>query len=328
MLRLKPSELTLTPEDVDEALYRMARRQQSRASAATAQRRVRYGGRPPSPRLMPGAQRFVGNDITSNGNVSIPRPLSQQAITEHVNDVSEGPNEGLQGPSTPANMRGGASHRTHASEEFALRAPNTEPLQKISQRQIRQRSYSSSDAPPSRLFRPRQYSSEASNASLAYSVYQLPESRQPSGGAYHSVRLSDAQALADNRARTSPPETVTAHISAATIRRASPLDTLITHTGREMQRLGNHEAHNRRNAQSGNTRPVAINSSNRWVSQGPHQVTYGSPPQMVMADDPYSRGRMFLKRLEQGSSKAIPPILGHYEQTDNFYDLKIGRRRG
>jgi hypothetical protein len=322
MLRLKPSELTLTPEDVDDALYRMARRQQSRASAATAQRRVRYSGRPPSPRLTPGAQRSVASVIS--GDVSIPiRSRPQHAIIEHVADDSEDSSESLRRPSTPASMRGGASNRAHAAD-LVPRAPYTEPSQKTSQRQVRQRSYSSSDATPSRLFRPRQHSSEASNTSLAYSVYQLPESRQPSGGAYHSVRLSDAQALADNGTHVSPlePATVhfttaalsrpspldaiiayaerearvshlesdTAHITAATLRRASPLDALIAYTEREAQRLRNHEVHLQRNARVGGTHPVVSNSRNRWTSPGPYQFTHSPPPQMTMADDPYTRG--------------------------------------
>jgi hypothetical protein len=289
MLRLKPSELTLTPEDVDDALYRMARRQQSRASAATAQRRVRYSGRPPSPRLVPGAQRSVASVIS--GDVSIPiRSRPQHAIIEHVDDDSEDSGESLRRPSTPASMRGGASTRAHASADLVPRAPYTEPSQKTSQRQVRQRSYSSSDATPSRLFRPRQHSSEASNTSLAYSVYQLPGSRQPSGGAYHSVRLSDAQALADNGAHVSPLEPATAHFTTATLRRASPLDALIAYTEREAQRLRNHEVHLQRNAQVGGTHPVVANSRNRWASSGPYQFTHSPPPQMTMADDPYTRG--------------------------------------
>ena len=323
MLRLKPSELTLTPEDVDDAMYRMARRQQSRASTATTQRRVRYSGRPPSPRLTPGAQRSVASVIAGDGSIPI-RSRPQHAIIEHVDDDSEDSSESLRRPSTPASMRGGASHRTRASADLFPRAPYTEPSQKTSQRQVRQRSYSSSDATPSRLFRPRQHSSEASNTRLAYSVYQLPESRQPSGGAYQSVRLSDAQALADNGARVSPLEPAapqftaatlrrpspldallayterearvsslepaTAHITAATLRRPSPLDALIAYTEREAQRLRNHEVHLQQNAQVGGTHPVVSNYRNRWASPGPYQFTHSPPPQMTMADDPYTRG--------------------------------------
>lgn len=414
MLRLKPSELMLTPEDVDETWHRMTRRQQARASAATAQRRSRQGGRSPAPRLLPGAQRSVSDAITHPSNISATRVQPQQAGIAHVDDDSkdsaelpgepssraesspdlinlltrsaqspnhppatvaaparhsarlpfrlgrprrrsevhqepaisssgqsniseqppqtqtidttevpfpvtprrDGPNDStltyssstlLQSePSeAPASLRGGASHRRtgdrfigqespfhqtqlpgsshppendplspdeepqvrylrgyfasntdrYTFEELVSIVPSTEPSYKTRQRQLRQRSYSSSDAPPSRLFnpdahsqqafrfddiiwtatlptneqtantfgeRPRQHSSDVSNASLAYSVYQLPESRQSSGeqqvqkalfqsqydgavssrhdshGTYHSVRMSDAQALADS----------------------------------------------------------------------------------------------------------------------------------
>ncbi|KAJ8105318.1 hypothetical protein OPT61_g10251 [Boeremia exigua] len=103
MLRLKPSELTLTPEDVDEAFQRMARRKQARDAAAQAQRRPR---RPPPLRLMPGAQRSVRSAVTDLGNVPLLRPQPQQAIIAHVDDDSDGAaettepqTESLTGPS-------------------------------------------------------------------------------------------------------------------------------------------------------------------------------------------------------------------------------------
>jgi hypothetical protein len=89
MLRLKPSELTLTPEDVEETLRRMARRQQARPPAAPGQRRIRTSGRPPAPREMPGAQRSVGDAITDMGEIPSLRPQPQQAIIAHVDDESE-----------------------------------------------------------------------------------------------------------------------------------------------------------------------------------------------------------------------------------------------
>lgn len=424
MLRLKPSELTLAPEDVDETWYRMPQRQYARSSAATSERRARYSGHPPVPRLMPGAQRSVSDTITDLDNPAL-RVQPQQAVLAHVDDDSENSDEllhelpnhvgsspdrsaladrptqpantspttvvGPAGHSTrltlrlehprrrseadqetatsvpgqigsperspqirpvgpahtaipatprrsrpiddsfgdssstllesipseaPANLRGGAEcHRAsirslgrevrpiasssyqtrmyipsrqpnigpdssnrepnvrylrgyfddgtddYTFEEVVPVAPSTEPAQRGDQRQTRQRSYSSCDAPPPRLFasdataqqlchsgdfwtavapasdqpattvgaRPRQSSSEVSNASLAYSVYQLSESRQSSGeqpaqyplsrsqndgpassrhdsrGTYHSVRMSDAHALADNVKQSSTP---------------------------------------------------------------------------------------------------------------------------
>lgn len=85
MLRLKPSEVTLTPDDVDETLRRMARRQQSRASAAQGQQRTRPTyGKPPPPRLMPGPQRSVRDTVTHLGHIPALQP--QQTIVAHVDD--------------------------------------------------------------------------------------------------------------------------------------------------------------------------------------------------------------------------------------------------
>lgn len=97
MLRLKPSELTLTPDDVDETLRRMASRQQSRALAAGAQgqRRTRPSGQPP-PRLVPGPQRSVKDAIAHLGN--IPPLPPQQAIVAHIDDEPDGFDETLVEP--------------------------------------------------------------------------------------------------------------------------------------------------------------------------------------------------------------------------------------
>lgn len=101
MLRLKPSELTLTPDDVDESLRRMAaRRQQSRAPAAQGQRRMRPSGRLPLPRLMPGPRRFVRDAITHLGNIPALQP--QQAIVAHVNDESDESDDLLADPALRA----------------------------------------------------------------------------------------------------------------------------------------------------------------------------------------------------------------------------------
>lgn len=96
MLRLKPSELTLAPDDVDETLRRMARRQQSRPSAAPGQRRTRPNGRAPPPRLVPGAQRSVRDAITHLGDIPSLQP--QQAIIAHVDDESDESDETLAEP--------------------------------------------------------------------------------------------------------------------------------------------------------------------------------------------------------------------------------------
>lgn len=100
MLRLKPSELTLTPDDVDETLRRMARRQQSRAPAAQEQRRSRPNGQPPPPRLMPGPQRSVRDAIAHLGNIPALQP--QQAIIAYINDESDEFDEPLVEPAQRA----------------------------------------------------------------------------------------------------------------------------------------------------------------------------------------------------------------------------------
>lgn len=97
MLRLKPSELTLTPEDVDETLRRMARRQPPRPPAASGQRRTRMMGRPLAPRVMLGARRSTRDAITDLGNIPVLRPQPQQAIVANI-DESEDSEETLAEP--------------------------------------------------------------------------------------------------------------------------------------------------------------------------------------------------------------------------------------
>ncbi|KAF1930154.1 uncharacterized protein M421DRAFT_385694 [Didymella exigua CBS 183.55] len=96
MLRLKPSELTLTPDDIDETLRRMARRQQSRPPAAQGQRRTKPNGRPPPPKLVSGAQRSVRDAITHLGNMPALQP--QHAMIAHVDDESDETDETLADP--------------------------------------------------------------------------------------------------------------------------------------------------------------------------------------------------------------------------------------
>jgi hypothetical protein len=100
MLRLKPSELALMPDDVDETLRRMARRQQSRALAARGQRQTRPNGRPPPPRLMLGPQRSARDAITHLGNIPALQP--QQAVIAHVDDESDESDEALTDPAQRA----------------------------------------------------------------------------------------------------------------------------------------------------------------------------------------------------------------------------------
>ena len=129
MLRLKPSELTLTPDDVDETLRRMsARRQQSRAPAAQGQRRTRPSGRPPPPRLMPGPQRSVRDAITHLGNTPALQP--QQVIIPHVDDESDESDESDETLADPAQRAesspdalGFPTHPVHIASASPAAAP-------------------------------------------------------------------------------------------------------------------------------------------------------------------------------------------------------------
>ena len=76
----------------------MARRQQSRPPAAPGQRRARTSGRPPSPRIVSGARRYVRDAITDLGNIPILRPQPQQAIIARVDDDSEDSDETVAEP--------------------------------------------------------------------------------------------------------------------------------------------------------------------------------------------------------------------------------------
>jgi hypothetical protein len=82
MLRLRPSELTLTPEDVDETFRRMALRQAFRSSRHASPQ-------PPRPVLRRGPQRAVQDAITNLGDIPILRPQAQQAVITSVDEDAE-----------------------------------------------------------------------------------------------------------------------------------------------------------------------------------------------------------------------------------------------
>jgi hypothetical protein len=82
MLRLRPSELCLTPDDVDETLRRMARKQ-----ALNSPRHV--SAQPGRPMLRRGPQRAVRDAITTLGDIPILRPQPQQAVSTSVDEDLE-----------------------------------------------------------------------------------------------------------------------------------------------------------------------------------------------------------------------------------------------
>jgi hypothetical protein len=86
MIRLRPSELTLTPADVEETFRRMARRQVTRHPTRTL---AGVAAQPGVPALRRGPQRAVRDAIIPLGDIPILRPQPQQAThssVEHDND--------------------------------------------------------------------------------------------------------------------------------------------------------------------------------------------------------------------------------------------------
>ncbi|KAF1845501.1 uncharacterized protein K460DRAFT_110081 [Cucurbitaria berberidis CBS 394.84] len=122
MLRLRPSELTLTPEHVDESFRRIAHRHSSRATTVAPSRASAHPGRPI---LRRGPQRSTQDAITALGDIPILRPSSQQAVYtsveedidhSHHSQVEEAPI----GTSPPASNGQAVSALTAAS--LALRS--------------------------------------------------------------------------------------------------------------------------------------------------------------------------------------------------------------
>jgi hypothetical protein len=81
MLRLRPSELTLTPEDVEETFRRIAHRQALKAGRHVSSQSSTLAGRPI---LRQSAQRAVRDAITTLGDIPILRPQPQQALHSSV----------------------------------------------------------------------------------------------------------------------------------------------------------------------------------------------------------------------------------------------------
>lgn len=90
MLRLRPSELTLTADDIEDTLRRIARTQAARASAnITTSQRTSVGG----PILRRGPQRAARDAITTLGNIPILRPQSQHVVPTRLDEDIERPPE-------------------------------------------------------------------------------------------------------------------------------------------------------------------------------------------------------------------------------------------
>lgn len=86
MLRLRPSELTLTPDDVEEAFRRIALRPAPSAPTVVC---ARASGQPGRPILRRGPQRSTQDAVTALGNIPILRPQPQQANYASVHGDTE-----------------------------------------------------------------------------------------------------------------------------------------------------------------------------------------------------------------------------------------------
>lgn len=113
MLRLTPSELTLTPEDVEEAFRRLSQRQLSRATIVAS---PRSSGPSARPVLLRGPQRSTQDAIVTLGNIPILRPSPQQAVYGSVEDDFERTQESQRGtpPTDHGDTRADTGPRTQA----------------------------------------------------------------------------------------------------------------------------------------------------------------------------------------------------------------------
>ena len=84
MLRLRPSELTLTPDDVEETFRRIALRQPTRPQSSLP---LRPFGQPGRPILRRGPQRATRDAVTALGKIPLLQP--QQALVTSVDDSCE-----------------------------------------------------------------------------------------------------------------------------------------------------------------------------------------------------------------------------------------------
>ncbi|KAI0620918.1 hypothetical protein TUN199_07074 [Pyrenophora tritici-repentis] len=84
MLRLRPSELTLTPDDVEETFRRIALRQATRPQSTLPRRPL---GQPGRPILRRGPQRATRDALTALGKIPFLQP--QQALVTSVDEDGE-----------------------------------------------------------------------------------------------------------------------------------------------------------------------------------------------------------------------------------------------
>ncbi|OAK96124.1 hypothetical protein IQ06DRAFT_359485 [Phaeosphaeriaceae sp. SRC1lsM3a] len=127
MLRLRPSELTVTPEDVEATFRRLAQRQALRGPK-------RGSSLPGRPVLHRGPQRFVRGAITTLGDVPLLRPQPQQAIFSSVDDEDLEDNGQQQAPSPRAvdnDLNTASPLQDQQTMSVPANTPSTSPLRAL-----------------------------------------------------------------------------------------------------------------------------------------------------------------------------------------------------
>lgn len=127
MLRLRPSELTLTPEDVEATFRRLAQRQALRGPK-------RGSSLPGRPVLHRGPQRFVRDAITTLGDIPLLRPQPQQAIFSSVDDEDLEDNGQQQAPSPRAaddDLNTASPLQGQQTMSVPANTPSTSPLRAL-----------------------------------------------------------------------------------------------------------------------------------------------------------------------------------------------------
>jgi hypothetical protein len=183
MLRLKASEIALTPADVDETLRRMERRQAASPSAALPARI--HGPRLPhlfGPRVRRGPERSRDDAVAALGNIPILRP--RQVTLESADDAEDAspptgtledhdqsdstgsPTSSLAGDQTP----NAASTRRHIpipTDSFELPCRPAPPTREGTARPPPRATFSEHipSSPPKQLFRSSRFGQERTNSS-------------------------------------------------------------------------------------------------------------------------------------------------------------------
>ncbi|KAF5852968.1 hypothetical protein GGP41_001491 [Bipolaris sorokiniana] len=132
MLRLRPSELALTPDDVDETFGRISLKQTSTARQHWA---MRPHGQPGRPILRRGPQRAIRDAITAFGDIPTLQP--QQAVFDSVNEEEHVHNQQPTEPPGHDNMHTALPHHMPEGNDEAV--PAVSPASRTMQLPFRPR---------------------------------------------------------------------------------------------------------------------------------------------------------------------------------------------